>query len=190
MLRKKQDWDGSRLDLKQRAGSKKALRRRPAQLGDLIGPAIKPACRKRGFASVDILALWPEIVGARYADRVRPIRLIWPRQSSQDSLNPSETPSATLLVHTDGPTALLLSHETSAIISRINTFFGWAAIGRIKIIQKPVPQKPVRPAADPRPLTEAEERRLDDQLGTVENDRLRQALKKLGTLVIARGEDA
>ena len=62
---------------------------------------------------------------------------------------------------------------------------------RIKILQKPVLVKqPVRkkPLRD---LTQTEEQQLEARLEGVENDRLRQALRKLGAQVIARSaEDA
>ncbi|GAB2185586.1 DUF721 domain-containing protein [Roseibium sp. LAB1] len=157
-------------------------------LADLVGKAMTPVCRKRGFASVDIIASWADIVGERYGTRVQPDRLIWPRQPERgDPENPPEP--ATLVVHTDGATALMLSHDSAQVIERINTFYGWRAIGRIKILQKPVLVKqPVRkkPLRD---LTQTEEQQLEARLEGVENDRLRQALKKLGAQVIARRED-
>lgn len=154
-------------------------------LADLVGKAMTPACKKRGFASVDIVASWADIVGERYGTRVQPDRLIWPRQPELS--DPERPPQpATLVVHTDGPTALMLSHDSPQVIERINTFYGWAAIGRIKILQKPVSVKrpPVRKTL--RSLTKSEEQKLDARLETVENDRLRTALKKLGAQVIAK----
>lgn len=147
-----------------------------------------PVCRKRGFASVDIIASWADIVGERYGTRVQPERLIWPRRP--DRTDPETPPEpATLVVHTDGATALMLSHDSAQVIERINTFYGWRAIGRIKILQNPVQVK--RPAAKKalRALTQSEEQRLEENLEGVENDRLRQALKKLGAQVIARNAD-
>ena len=144
-----------------------------------------PACKKRGFASIDIIASWTDIVGERYGARVQPERLVWPRQPKLT--DPERPPQpATLVVHTDGPTALMLTHDSQQVIERINTFYGWAAIGRIKVVQKPVKLKA---AATPRPLralSQSENQRLEDSLEGVENDRLRKALKKLGAQVIAK----
>jgi hypothetical protein len=157
-------------------------------LADLVGKAMTPACRKRGFASVDIVTAWPDIVGERYGSRVQPDKLIWPRQPELS--DPEKPPlPATLVVHTDGATALMLSHDSSQVIERINTFYGWAAIGRIKILQKPVRTKRPEPPKPLRSLTKREEEKLDKSLEGVENDRLREALKKLGAQVIAKGAD-
>ncbi|WP_417685361.1 DUF721 domain-containing protein [Roseibium sp.] len=153
-------------------------------LADLVGKAMTPACRKRGFASVDILAAWPDIVGERYGERVQPERLVWPRRTGEDGEMTADP--ATLVVHTDGATAMMLSHETPQLIERINTFYGWAAVGRIKIIQRPV----ARPHKDgprrARPLTIEEKKRLEGHVEAVADDRLREALKKLGAEIIAR----
>ncbi|GAB4577103.1 MAG: DciA family protein [Roseibium sp.] len=155
------------------------------RLADLVGKAMTPVCRKRGFASVDIIAAWSDIVGERYGTRVQPDRLIWPRRP--DLSDPDTPPEpATLVVHTDGPTALLLSHESAQVIERINTFYGWKAVGRIKIAQKPVVAKQAAPKRPLRPLTISEEQRLEQKLEGVGNGRLREALKKLGAQVIVR----
>ncbi|CTQ52704.1 Zn-ribbon-containing, possibly RNA-binding protein and truncated derivatives [Roseibium album] len=155
------------------------------RLADLVSKAMTPACKKRGFASVDIVASWADIVGDRYGTRVQPDRLIWPRQTELGDPDAPRQP-ATLVVHTDGATALMLSHESGQVIERINTFYGWAAIGRIKILQKPVSQKKTKSPKPLRSLTQSEEKRLDESVEGVENDRLRQALKKLGAQVIAK----
>lgn len=148
-----------------------------------------PVCRKRGFASVDIVASWADIVGERYGTRVQPERLIWPRRPDRsDPENPPEP--ATLVVHTDGATALLLTHEIPQVLERINTFYGWAAIGRIKVLQRPVAVRQPERSRTLRTLTTNEEKRLEEKLEGVENDRLREALKKLGAQVIARGTAA
>ncbi len=144
-----------------------------------------PACRKRGFASIDIIASWADIVGERYATRVQPDKLVWPRQPDlSDPENPPQP--ATLVVHTDGATALMLSHDSAQVIERINTFYGWAAIGRIKILQRPVLARENKSRKTLRSLTHSEEERLEQSLEGVENDRLREALKKLGAQVIAK----
>lgn len=146
-----------------------------------------PVCRKRGFASIDILAAWPDIVGERYGERVQPERLIWPRQREADDLDAGAASNGALLVvHTDGATALLLSHELPQIIERINTFYGWAAVSRIKILQQPVQIRTKIAKPHLRDLTTSEEAGLNARLADVEHSGLRKALSKLGAQVIAR----
>ena len=158
----------------------------PVALSELVGKAVDPVFRKRGFASHDLLACWPDIAGEPYGSRVQPERLIWPRRPKHDDIETSGE-QATLVVHTDGPTALMLSHDSRQLIERLNTFLGWAAICRIKIVQRPVVREQRKKAAKMRPLTAAEQARLSSLVGGVENERLREALKKLGASVIAKG---
>ncbi len=155
------------------------VRARP--LGDLIGKMMDPACRRRGFATADLIADWPDIVGERYGERVRPERLIWPRSGRSEEPEP-----ATLVVHTDGATALFLSHDLPQVIERINGFFGWAAVGRIRIMQRPVqpPRRRLRPVL--RPLSPSEEAEIEAKVAPVTNPRLREALSRLGRAVVAR----
>ncbi|WP_163484655.1 DciA family protein, partial [Escherichia coli] len=48
---------------------------RAKPLADLIAPCIGPAFAAQGFASSDILAAWPDIVGERLARHSRPSKL-------------------------------------------------------------------------------------------------------------------
>jgi hypothetical protein len=70
------------------------------------------------------------------------------------------------------------------LIERVNILFGFPAIDRVKIVQKPV--RSTR-TASPRPgkLEPAQAARLDALVAPVENDRLRAALLKLGRGVMA-----
>ena len=86
----------------------------------------------------------------------------------------------------DGATALMLTHDMPQVIERINGFFGWAAIGRIRILQRPL--TPPRRKAPPRlrALTNAEEAELSEVLRPVEGTALGAALEKLGRAVLAK----
>jgi hypothetical protein len=91
---------------------------------------------------------------------------------------------ATLTIACEGARALFLSHAQDQLIERINGFFGYPAIDRIRIVQKPVSASgPTRRSA-PR-LAENESRRLEGMLSGIEDDRLKTALERLGKGVIA-----
>lgn len=157
------------------------------QLNELIGKAMDPVARKRGFASSELLAAWPELVGKAYQGKVQLGRLVWPRTKNAEG-EPVADP-ATLLVHADGSTALFFTHEAPQIRDRINAFLGWNAVGRIKIVQRPV-LKSKRVEHKPlRELSEIESRRIEQKVAHVENDRLRAALEKLGKSIVARSSD-
>ena len=165
--------------------SSTAARRRGVKpLADLIGGVLEPACRKRGFATADLISLWPDIVGERYGETTQPEALHWPRR--RDGAGDAPPDPATLVVRCDGPSALFLQHELPQVIQRINMFFGWAAVGRIKIVQKPLTPRPQREIPRLRALDAGEEAELKDRLTGVEETPLRAALDRLGRAIIAR----
>lgn len=163
------------------AGKPKA-RRWATPVADLATDILDPLMRKRAGMSVALIQSWEEIVGTRLAAASRPQKIQWPRRRHED--DPFEP--ATLVVACEGMAALALQHETGEVISRVNAFLGFAAIGRIRIVQKPVahPAERQRPR-EPR-LDEGEKRRLADLTGGVEDEGLRASLDRLGAHVVAR----
>lgn len=152
-------------------------------VGDLLGDVLGPAAKKRGFASTDLFAHWPEIVGASYAEATRPERLSWPRRladGGEDAFQP-----ATLTVVCEGARALFFQHDVPRILERINVHFGFPAVARIRIVQKPIEHLgPVRPPR-PRALGAAEEARVAGLTAGIEDEGLRAALTRLGRALAA-----
>ena len=156
----------------------KPSRRGALALGELVGRVIDPVTRQRGFAATELLAAWPEIVGPRYADCTRPERIVWPQGEEAEG-----TP-ALLVLRVDGPRAILVQHEAGQIVERINGFLGYAAIGRVRLIQGPVRQAK-RAVAPPSPeLDPAAEARLAGALAEMPDGALRASLAELGRRVI------
>jgi hypothetical protein len=147
-------------------------------VGDIATFILDPVLRRKAGISTGLVQSWEEIVGPRLADRTRPEKIVWPRRAGED--DPFEP--ATLIVACEGAAALHLQHETGEIIARINGFLGFAAVGRIKIVQKPVaPQRKAAPR--PRALTGDETARIAHSVGGIEDDALRASLEKLGRAV-------
>ena len=117
-------------DAKRPSHSPSRRRRGPAPVSDLLGDVLKPAAKKRGFATTDLFAHWGDIVGARHRDHSQPERLSWPRRledGGEDGFEP-----ATLFVRVEGARALLFQHEIPQILERINAVFGFQ-IGRAHV---------------------------------------------------------
>jgi len=155
----------------------------PVPVSDLASELLDPVLRRRAGLSIDLVQSWPEIVGERLASRTRPERIAWPRRLHED--DPFEP--ATLIIACDGPAALHVQHETGEIISRANSFLGFAAIGRIKIVQKPVSTAKADTKPRLRALSEAERDRLARLTAGIEDEGLRASLERLGASIIARG---
>jgi hypothetical protein len=159
----------------------------PVPVSDLATEILDPVMRRRAGVSIGLVQSWDEIVGPRLAGRTRPEKIQWPRRMSDD--DPFEP--ATLMIACEGAAALHLQHETAEVIGRVNSFLGFPAIGRIRIVQKPVRQAeaPARPR--PRALTPPEKARLADAVGGIEDQGLREALERLGASILgSRGKAA
>ncbi|PLW75058.1 DUF721 domain-containing protein [Cohaesibacter celericrescens] len=152
------------------------------RLGELIGSSLTPLCRKQGFASSDILRHWNEIVGPQFAECTEPDRIRWPRRGEGDGFNPG-----TLVLHCEGAQSVFLQHEQASIIQRVNAYFGYPAIDRIQILQRPVRARPSNRPEPLRALTRNEVSQLEHQIEGVEDDKMAAALRRLGHAVMAKG---
>jgi hypothetical protein len=158
-------------------------RPRPRPLADLLDACLAPALRAQGFASADIIAAWPEIVGPRLAAACQPIRIEWSRRGLR---NRDERPQpAMLIVRVEGAFALELQHVAPLLMERINAYYGWRCVGRIVLKQGPVRRAAPLPPIKPALLGEAERQRIAAALDGVAEDGLRTALDRLGAAVLA-----
>ena len=154
----------------------KFRRRGAQQIAELMTGVLDPIMQQRAGMTMQLVMAWEEIAGHTHANYTRPERLEWPKQASDDE--PFQP--ATLRIACDGARSIYLQHDSSIIIERVNGFFGFTAIDRIKIVQKPVgadakPRRVAKPALNPQ-----QSQQLEDMLGTVEDEKLKQALAKMG----------
>ncbi|ODN68027.1 hypothetical protein A6302_04342 [Methylobrevis pamukkalensis] len=93
---------------------------------------------------------------------------------------------ALLTLRCTGAVALRLQHDLPLVIERINTFFGWRAIGRVRLLQMPLHRRPapVRPKAGP--LSSEAAVRVEEACAGIADDGLREAVARLGRAVATR----
>jgi hypothetical protein len=147
------------------------------RLPDLLTRVLEPAARRRGLAEARLLGEWPTVVGPGLAARCHPIRL------SQRS----DRPGGILLLHVAGAAALELQHSEPQILERINGFFGYEAVARLRLIQAPLPRRaepPPRPVN--RTVSDAEEVELAQAVRDIRDPVLRTALQGLGRTLKGR----
>ncbi len=142
-------------------------------LAELVGASIDPLVRKRGLARAELLAWWPDIVGAAYAGRTAPDRIRWSRDGS----------AATLVVRCDPALALQFAHETEQVRERLNAYFGYPAVGAVRIVQRPVGTQDKDPPAPPQEVAISPE--MEERLKPFDEE-LRASLTALARGVIAR----
>ncbi len=161
----------------------KAIRRKkrgggPRALAGSLSAVTKTVFARRGFADGAILKDWALIAGEHLAAHSQPEKIAYPRSAGN---------GGTLHLRIDnGSMAAELQHLEPLLIERINGYFGYKAVERLKITQGPLPESAEKPDWTPRPLDTEEETGLAESLMDVEDDDLRHALKALGEAVIGR----
>ncbi|HLH97491.1 MAG TPA: DciA family protein [Xanthobacteraceae bacterium] len=152
--------------------SKPASSLRP--LADVSRKTLGEAFAKLGFASVELVTRWAEIVGAEIAAHAQPEKIQWPRRPQGNSA----PEPGTLVLRVEGPAALEVQHQSDIILQRVNQFFGWRAVAALRLRQAPLSRRAPRPSP-PEPEAETIAAIAKDLAG-IKDDELRNALAKLG----------
>ncbi len=131
----------------------------------------KAAFARHGFAQADLVSHWADIAGADLAAISAPERIKWPR-------GPGEEPQksgGTLVIRAAPGRALDLQYEGPRLLARVNSFFGYGAVTHLKVTQGGrLPAKAPR-----RALIDSANPVCDQQLGTLEDGPLKDALTRL-----------
>jgi hypothetical protein len=164
-------------------------------LGAHVVRLTAPLARQRGTATARLAAEWSAIVGPDIARQSLPERLVGggggraPRGGGARDKRPATAAPAggTLRLRVDGPLALELQHAAPQIIDRINGYFGYAAVARLRIVQGPLPHRAPPAPPSPRRLDGAEARALQERVAPVGDTALREALERLGKAILTKG---
>jgi hypothetical protein len=146
----------------------------PRPLAEVLRKTLGEAFAKQGFASVELVTRWPEIVGMEIAAHSQPEKIQWSR--TPQARNAPEP--GTLLLRVEGPAALEIQHLSDVILERVNQFFGWRAVDGVRLRQAPLSRRAAprsRPAPDPAAMA-----RIAAALPEIKDAKLRQALARLG----------
>jgi hypothetical protein len=150
-------------------------------LAELVPNAMGEALAAQGFAGGEIVLRWREIAGPDLARRSEPVKLTWPRQPKGKDAHAQRLPAA-LLIQVESAFALELQMQAPVLLERINRYFGWNCVSSIKFKQGPVGTR--KPAAKPeRPLSAEAESQLNAIVSEIEDDKLADALLRLGRAV-------
>lgn len=162
-------------------------------LASMLPRVTGPIFKHRGFAEAGILTDWPAIVGPYLAGHTMPEKISFPRGSRS---------AGTLHVVSESAFAPELQHVEPQLLERINGYFGYGAVCRLKIQHGRVTHANL----DAAPRAQAD-RRLRGGVASpatlygdaavapgatmaVENQPLRAALDRLGQAVRNRQDGA
>ncbi len=139
-------------------------------IADLMPEIGRAAFRRFGFVQSSVVTRWPEIVGPVHARVCSPEAIRFP---------PGEKSEGILQLVVKPAHAPLIQQVTPEIIDRVNRFFGYKAVARVKLRQgavKPaLADKPAKapPSLKPIPLE------LGDSLRDIGDPELRTVLESL-----------
>ena len=136
-------------------------------LSDLLHKTLTDAFAKQGFASSELVTRWAEIVGAEIAAHSEPEKIQWTRGAHGHTPEPG-----TLVLRVEGPAAIEIQHLCGVVLERVNRFFGWQAVGGLRLRQAP------QPAGDPEAAA-----RIAADLPEIADENLRAALGRLGAAI-------
>jgi hypothetical protein len=149
-------------------------------IAELMPEIGRTAFRKFGFVQSSVVTRWPEIVGERHA-----------RVCTPESIRfaPGERRDGILQLVVVPAHAPIISHVIPEIIERVNRFFGYAAVSRVKLRQGPVnpPRSREAPTAPPslRPIPHE----LGESLRDIGDPELRAVLESLARNLGANEKD-
>jgi hypothetical protein len=148
----------------------------PRALAATLPTVTKPVLAKHGRAYASLIGEWTNIVGPALAGSSLPEKLAAPAGGAAGGV---------LTVRVAGAAATEFQHLAPQIIDRINTYLGFAAVVRLKLIQAPLPGPRRRPA--PRPLTPSAEARkaVAAAAESVADPVLHDALVRFGETIAA-----
>lgn len=151
-----------------------------------VHPLAKQLLGEQGFLLVDLLSDWRNIVGATLAELTLPRRITFRKgERGNGSLE---------LLAFNGAAAMEIQQRTPQIIEKINTYFGYAALSGLKIIQSSIPEN-FRSSKNPLEnmkknlVTAEEEIYITGIVKDVNNEDLRRRLECLGKAVLNSRKD-
>ena len=125
--------------------SSRKLPGRGRPLGAVLGKIITPVCRKQGLMTADLILDWPKIVGPELAAICQVIKI-----SFTGSFSPPSRQQGCLHVQTTSTIAAVLPYSEPIILERVNQYYGYQAINRIRVFHQP-PNIKAPPKVTPMP---------------------------------------
>ncbi len=139
-------------------------------ISELMPQVGRAAFRQFGFVQSSVVSRWPEIVGPAHAKICAPESIRFPQGEKSDGI------LQLVVVPAHAP---FIQQVTEEIMERVNRFFGYRAVARVKLRQgavtppKAEEPRPAPPSLKPIPLE------LGDSLRDIGDPELRAVLESL-----------
>jgi hypothetical protein len=150
----------------------------PRALAATLPKVTRPVLEKHGRAYAALIGEWSNIVGPTLAEVSLPEKL-------------ASTPNAmgsVLTVRVSGAAATEFQHLAPQILDRINTYLGFGAISRLKLVQAPLPGPRRRPLPRLRAPSAATRKAIAETAGTITDPAVHDALVRFGETIAAQSD--
>ena len=156
-----------------RGGQARAISELMPQIG-------RTAFRKFGFVQSSVVTRWPEIVGERHARVCTPEAIRFPPGEKSDGI------LQLVVVPAHAP---MISMVIPEIMDRVNRFFGYKAVARVKLRQGEVKPPPAGEKTTAPPSLRPIPMELGDSLRDIGDPELRTVLESLARSLGTAAED-
>ena len=134
----------------------------------------RPLFGRRGFVHGALITDWPAIVGSAMALHTLPLGIRFPKGERVDGVLEIKVAASAFSTQ--------LQHLAPLVVERVNGYFGWRAVDRLKLRHGPLP-KLDRPQS--RQPTVAAPAARQAVLERVEDPELRAVLERLGSHLVS-----
>jgi len=149
-------------------------------IAELMPEVGRTAFRRFGFVQSSVVTRWPEIVGPRHAKVCAPESIRFPPGSKSDGI------MQLVVVPAHAP---IIQHVIPEIIERVNRFFGYNAVAKVKLRQGEVKPPPASQAKAAPPSLRPVPLELSESLRDIGDPELREVLESLARSMNKNNED-
>ena len=150
-------------------------RRQTETLGMTVSRLTKPIFGNRGLADGTVAKEWCQIVGPMIAKHSRPDRITFANRERHSGLLHLRVDHSAM--------ATELQHLEPQLLERINGYFGFKVVAKMRFIHGPLADTPVGHTSAA-PLSEPPQNpKVAEEVTTIEDPDLREALNRLGNAV-------
>lgn len=153
------------------------------QVNKTVLPLAKQLLGLNGMMEIELLANWRDIVGETLAQYSLPQKIRFNKNERSNGLIE--------LVVLSGAFALEIKQREKQILEKINTYFGYSAVSKLKIIQNSSPEnfllnkKPIDNVKNFL-VSETEQTYITELVKDIHSDKLRETLNNLGKAVLGK----
>jgi hypothetical protein len=142
-------------------------------VGVPIAKITRPVFGRRGFIHGALASDWPAIVGSALAGQTLPLSVRFPKGERTGGVLEIKVAASAFSTQ--------LQHLAPLVIERVNGYFGWKAVDRIKLRHGPLPRLGEKKPPKKQHATPTDPVVLPDALESIDNPELKAALQRLAS---------